>query len=46
MNLTQSLRVGIIASLLVIAFCISCLGSVSEDAGQFQIVFKSQLYSG
>jgi hypothetical protein len=40
MNLTQNLRVGIIASLVMIAFCISCLGSVSEDAGQFQIVFS------
>jgi len=41
MNLTQSLRVGIIASLLLTAFSISGLGSVSEDSDQQQIDYQS-----
>ena len=40
MNLTQSLRVGIIAGLIMIAFCISCSGIESEDAGHLQVEFS------
>lgn len=40
MNLTQSLRVGIIASILMITFSISGLGSVSEGSDQFQIDYR------
>ena len=41
MNLTQSLRVGIIVCLILIAFSISGLGSVSEDSDQQQIDYQS-----